>query len=87
MTLEQLIKIADEAYGPDGMVQQYFENPDGEFGDGLARFVAVEIGDTYDGGSSDVEQLEAAVGVMDSAAKQIDAVTAAFDREFGKRMP
>lgn len=79
MTLKEIIKIADEAYG-DGLIQNYFDNPGGQFGDGLARFIAVELRETYDDTATDDEQLNEAAHTMESAMLQLREVTLAFDR-------
>src|SRR5512137_2491609 len=46
LILDELIAIADEGYS-DGLVLAYHEEPDGEHGDTLAKFVAVDLADTF----------------------------------------
>lgn len=79
MTLKQIIGIADEMY-PDGLVGYYFRDPDTNHGDTLAKFIAVELQDTYDESATDTEQLRAAYMVMRSASRELRAVTDEFER-------
>lgn len=86
MTLQEIIEIADIAYDDDLLVRQYYDDLDGEFGDTLARFVAVELMDTYVGDDSDEEQLKEACRVMDRASTRLLRISEAFDEELDKRM-
>ena len=52
MTLNRIIEIANAAY-PDDFIAQYHENPDLEHGDTLAKFLVVELTETYDEGATD----------------------------------
>lgn len=65
MTLEELIKIADKGY-EDALIYAYYIQPDGGHGDGLAKFIAIELAETYDANLSDKDQ-----GII--ATKAIDA--------------
>ena len=58
--------IVDKAYDCDGLIRQYVDEPDGQHGDGLAEFIVKEIGDA--------DTVEEAIGMMDRAAAQINAV-------------
>lgn len=83
MTLDDLIKIADEAYSSHadmsaGLITAYHENPDGEHGDGLARFIAVELNETFDPDATTLEQLSEANRVMTVAMNQLEFVANAF---------
>lgn len=82
MTLGKLIGIADKAYTKYGLVQKYFDNPGGDFGDSLALFIAHEIKDTYDSSATDEEQLEAAMSAMRGARDQLGDVIKAFAEHF-----
>ena len=85
MTLNDIIKIADEAYGPDGCVLAYHQDPEGEHGDTLAEFIAIELRENFyesvsdDEPVSDAEQMDEAARVMVSALRQLAAVAAAFE--------
>lgn len=77
MTLEQIIAIADEAYG-DGLVGLYHDEPTGDHGDTLAKFIAIELRETYEAGATDSEQLREAYRVMKSARNQLMGVEEAL---------
>ena len=80
MKLQDIIKIADSVY-PDGLVKQYFDTPSGNHGDSLAKFIAIELKETYDPKASKYEQLSRAFRVMYNAANEIRAVADAFENE------
>lgn len=80
MKLSEIIAIADAAY-PDGLVQAYFDEPDGQHGDTLAEFIVRELGDAYDADASSQEQLAEAVRVMQRAMDELEAVVAALEGE------
>lgn len=46
--LSHVIQVANNAYGDD-LVAQYHEDPDGEFGDTLAKFIVRELVDAVEG--------------------------------------
>jgi hypothetical protein len=77
MTLGKLIDIIDEAYGED-RVKLYFEDPDGAHGDSLARFIAIEIRETYDPSAATEKQIEEAMRCMSSARGQLEDVIKAL---------
>ncbi len=77
MTLGQIIDIASEAYS-DGLIKEYYLVDDVNHGDGLAKFIAHELQETFDEHASDYEQVVEAIRVMRSAGKQVDAVLRAF---------
>jgi hypothetical protein len=72
MQLKALIKIADEAY-PDGLIAQAHKDKrrSDNLGDGLARFIADELSDTYDARQPNHLQLADAADVMQCAMDQI----------------
>jgi hypothetical protein len=79
VTLKELVAIADEAY-PDGLVGAYFEDPDGEHGDTLARFVARELEGTFSREETDpAEQIATAQVAMLRAIKELEMVLEALD--------
>lgn len=84
MTLVELIHIVSDAY-PDGLVEDYFREPEGGHGDGLAKFVASEIAETFDPEAPTALQLSEAQRVMDTAANDLnnvcDALTEAWVKE------
>lgn len=77
MTLEEIIKIADDHY-PDGLIQQAQLGED--VGDGLASFIAAELEETYDEEANDSEQLLRAITVLSTASHQLLSLVAAFAR-------
>jgi len=80
MTLETLTTIANKAYDAgSGLVLDYFHAPETNHGDGLAKFIAVELQDTYDDTATDAAQREEAARVIRAAAAQLEAVAAALE--------
>ncbi|HSB81964.1 MAG TPA: hypothetical protein VLM91_24555, partial [Candidatus Methylomirabilis sp.] len=65
MTLDRLVQIANAAYSDD-LVWQYHRHPKRKFGDGLAKFIAEEIGETYEADAPTEQQLAEAVRVITS---------------------
>lgn len=82
MTLTEIIKIASEAYDVDGTVMRYHLDPDGDHGDGLAQFIARELAETFDEGSSDESKYSAAVHVMNKACRELSAVEDALRQKW-----
>lgn len=79
MELEKIIKAADEAY-PDGLVKAYHDEPEGKFGDTLAKFIAIELAETNDPERDEEAQFRDAINVMESAHHQIKEVINALYR-------
>ncbi len=77
MELKQIIKIASDAYD-DGLVEQYFDNPETEHGDGLAQFIASELSETYEEDTTPADKLAEAVRVVFSAQRQLEDVVEAL---------
>lgn len=73
LILDELIAIADEGYS-DGLGLAYHEEPDGEHGDTLAKFVAVELADTFTEGLPRAEQIAAAIHAMTTAIRDLEEV-------------
>ena len=69
------MKIVDEAYG-DGLVMAHHRRPGGSIGDGLARFIASEIRDTFD--PEGKNQIAEAIRKMETAREQIDGIVRAL---------
>ena len=78
MPLKELIAIADAAYD-DGLVQEYFEDRDGQHGDTLAKFIAMELEDTFDPNLPQEKQIAEAIRVMNSAISQLIGVVNALE--------
>ena len=78
LKLADIIKIASDAY-PDGLVEQYYKHPSGSHGDTLAKFIAIELRDTFDPSASEADQLVEAARVLDCAAHELAHVKRAFD--------
>ena len=77
MKLVDMIKIASDAYGDDGIVMRAHENEE-DVGDTLAEFVALEISATYLEGMTDLEQLREARIAMQTACTELGRVFKVF---------
>jgi hypothetical protein len=82
LSLNKLIAVANKAY-PDGMVAQNFNPLTGtaikkNMGDSLAKFIVVELCETYDANASRKDQIAEAVRAMDTAIREMEAVRDAF---------
>lgn len=71
LTLRRIINAADRAY-PDGIVGLYHKEPNGEHGDSLARLIASELGEAFDGSAERNAQVEAALRVLTNIRHQIE---------------
>ena len=90
ISLHELVRIAAKAYNNDeelhGDESAWDHVIDGNgrliargtLGDTLADFIMVELADTYDPKARRADQIEVAVGVMESASDQLARVNAAF---------
>lgn len=78
MKLRDIIKLASDSYSDD-LILQYYEYPDEDHGDGLARFIALELQETYDEDATTQEQIAEAYRVMENAWHQIEDVMVAFE--------
>ena len=83
MKLEDILKIASEAYDEHDpqLVMWYHQDPLGNYGDGLAKFISVEIAETYDDTATDEAQLGEAIRVCSSAARQLEDVALALTKK------
>ncbi len=77
MTLQELISVASSGY-PDGLIEQYFEEPKGNHGDSLAKFIMLELSETFDAEATDEEQVLAAIHQMRRARDELDSVISAL---------
>ena len=79
MNINEIIQIADKAYG-DGLISQYWDPEKGHpvdndcSGDTLAIFIVRELFETYDETESTEQQLKEAMRCIASAASQLDDV-------------
>ena len=73
MKLDRLIKIASSGYD-DGCVEMYYLEPDGKHGDLLAKFIAVELKETFRENASDVDQFDRAIGTLSKAKRDLEDV-------------
>lgn len=84
MTLLELLNKANRLY-PDGHLATYYDARNGDFvdnprgGDGLARFIVIELRETFDADADDNKQLEEAVRNLIRARNDIDAVIASLE--------
>lgn len=77
MKLGQLVAAANERY-PDQYLSQYFDLARDKFltrgcGDGLARFIVVEIRDTFDAAATDEAQVDEAIRVLEQGKKDLES--------------
>lgn len=87
MKLNDLIRVADEAY-PDGVLAAQWDfdkedvRPWGEAKEGqsdtLARFICVELKETFDADANDVDQVTGACDVITRAQDEVGSVALAF---------
>jgi len=81
LTLKEILDLANKGY-PDGFLEGFYDG-NGKFkdpipGDGLARFVVLEIGETFDPDDPKDVQLKAAIGVMEAAVRDLEGVIEAL---------
>lgn len=84
MNLKRLIEIADAAYDSgdgENLVSRYHNSPHDDSGDSLARFIAIELSETFDSNSSDEEQLNTAASQIQRAIDQLTNVLDAFEQK------
>ena len=80
MNILALLDTANSEY-PDGFLSKYYDKSgkliEGS-GDGLARFIVVELIETFDPEVADNDQLQKAVYVMANARNELSKVLYAF---------
>ncbi|UCG33817.1 MAG: hypothetical protein JSU68_04110 [Phycisphaerales bacterium] len=84
MTYEELIAIADARY-PDGLVRDYFENPDENHGDPLARYIVNALEGLAGTGNDDAEELREAVERLERAVVDLAAMASGLRDEASRR--
>jgi hypothetical protein len=77
--LKELIAIVDDAY-PDGLVGQWFDEPEGHHGDTLAKVIAIELKETFEPKATSGEQIAEAIRVMSVAWRKLDYVIEALEK-------
>ena len=81
LTLAGLLNMANEGYS-DGYLSEYFDTETGEprdgEGDTLAKFIVLELKDTFDPDATREEQIEEARRVLNNAIRDIEQVIQAL---------
>lgn len=77
MKLGQLVAAANDRY-PDGFLSQYFDVAREKFltrgcGDTLARFIVVEMRDTFDPAATDAAQVDEAIRVLGQGQTDLES--------------
>ena len=82
MKLLELLNAANEGY-PEGYLAEYYDPDTGKRksgdGDTLAKFIVLELIDTFDFKSSDDAQIDEATRVLESARRDLLGVIEALD--------
>jgi len=73
LKLESLIEAASAGY-PDGLVQQYYDEPEENHGDSLAKFIMIELSETFDEEAPDDDQVETAIHQLTRARNELETV-------------
>lgn len=78
LTLVELLDLVNKGY-PDNFMSEYYNPKTGKLnrkgsGDLLAKFIVIELIETFDPDSSFDEQIEVARQVLDNTAREIDDV-------------
>ena len=81
MELSELIEIASQGYGHDKTVINEVHEGTYDGGDTLAKFIEIELRQTYEENASDEDQLHRALQVMETAQKELDGVVSALRKE------
>ena len=70
MTLDELMDRANALY-PDNMILRYYQEPKRNHGDTLAKFIVLELQDTFDPDAPEHEQLSTARRALFRASQDI----------------
>ncbi len=82
MKCKELLDIANKGY-PDGFLSEYYDdqgNSKDGFGDGLAKFVVVELIETFSPDQDDAEQVSVAVHCLENAVQELQAIIEALNK-------
>lgn len=84
MKINELIELVGEHYD-DNFTDEYWNYTNERFdpnggGDGLAKFVVIEINDTFEPDATTDEQLEEAIRVMQAARNQLNDLIAGLEQ-------
>jgi hypothetical protein len=81
MMLVELLNAANQGY-PDGYLAEYYDTKTGKrkpgSGDGLARFIVLELIDTFDSEATDDSQIGIATQVLERAREDLLGVIQAL---------
>lgn len=85
----ELLNKANMGY-PDGFLSTYYDEKTGKLiegsGDDLAKFIVIELQETFDENLSDEEQINEANRVLEKAKQDIDDVIVALNSTVGDRI-
>jgi hypothetical protein len=86
MERREAIAIANRAYNKatdsnEDLVQRYYDEPEVDHGDSIARFIALEINDVHDETVAEPRQIKEIVRVLDRAAEELREVSRTFENE------
>jgi hypothetical protein len=82
-TILELLNAANQGY-PDGYLAEYYDTKTGALkkrgsGDTLAKFIVLELIDTFDSKASEDSQIDEATRVLESARRDLLGVIEALD--------
>jgi hypothetical protein len=72
--IETLVEYADAGYSDDNILMQYLRDPRADHGDTLAKFVVLELAETFDPDATAEAQINEAVRVIRNAVSQLEGV-------------
>jgi hypothetical protein len=73
--LDRVMKAISKAYDADGIVWQYYEHSNGNFGDTLAQFIAIECKEVSEGSESVVFIRQAMFNALNELENVVDALS------------
>jgi hypothetical protein len=80
MTITELLELVSASY-PNDLVGQYHRHPEEAHGDLLAKFIAVELTETFNGHARTPSQLFEARRVINRAAEELKSIVLVLDEE------
>ena len=95
MRLVEIMRVANKAYESKDKIltlRGFFNNRTGQpiygaEGDGLARFICIELSETYDSKATNEEQWNTAIAAMDAMTRQCESISATLYAESFKPRP